>query len=488
MFPSALFHQMGVNGKVSGGIFAINEIPDAIAIVHGAVGCGYHYRYSARTRNYPVSNLLSSNLKEMDIVLGGEQQLYNTIISAYEKLNPSLIVIVPTPVSDIIQDDLFAVAKRANALIDGKVIVSKSELFSHRDKNYSKKRLKMLSEQNVTDPKSLDIDIIGCGYSEVLCALVEQVMKPCDIALKTVNIETIAWGVHGNQILDEIASTLEKVGVKVNAYLPSASSSVIETMPSAELNIVRRNHWAKKMRDKFGTPFLELQSNGRYDGITGVCNFYRDIGNVLDVSSDMENIISYEHANVLRSTDMARKYIGSHKVYMITNSLSNLPTTLKIYKETYNLNIYGVCVNMTDQAIKNSDLHGDMLKKLVARAEMGAKIYYQDIEIKLNLDIDKIKNECSSCDFIIGTENPYYECFEKPILSMSHDPLSLSFASVIRSINAMEFSMKTAKTHSKMILNKMDFTLEYYPLIEEKNIIASRQMWNKMWLQRGEHI
>ena len=63
LYPSSILHAYGVNGKISGSVGAIGEIGgNVVAVLHAPVGCGYHYRYSARRRHQPFYPLLSTNL------------------------------------------------------------------------------------------------------------------------------------------------------------------------------------------------------------------------------------------------------------------------------------------------------------------------------------------------------------------------------------------------------------------------------------------
>ena len=486
LFPSAIFHQMGVNGKVSGSIFALEEIPNAVAVVHGAVGCGYHYRYSARTRNSPNFRVTSSRLEEYDIIFGGESKLLDTILAVYEQEKPTLIAIVPTPVSDIIQDDLRQVAKDAMERCGIPVILSKSELFSHRDRNYARKRLKKLAEQKMGDTKSLDMDITGCGYSETLCALVEQVMQPQTVEALTVTIESIGWGVRGNQLFAEMEETLALTGVRLVNYFPAATLQDIKTMPRVALNIVKRTHWAKTMREKFGTPFLEIIGT-RYSGLLGIGRFYQDIGNVLGISEEMAKVVAEKTQWALAETHSERISIAKYKVYLITSSLSNLPYLLKRYQESYQLQVVGCMVHMTNQAMSNSAIDDVLLATLLDKARESAKMYYPQLEVKINLSDTELCQACQNADVIIGTTNHCYEALGKPLVSTSDEEASLTFESYVRSVKDLAYRLTHAKCHGAMILNKMSFQKEYFPLLDEHSLIAGRKMWSTMWLERGSN-
>jgi len=68
-------HQFTPSGKAAGAIYAIGSIKDAIPIVHGSAGCGFHYRYVCRRSHHPAYELQCTDLEEQDIVMGRAEKL-----------------------------------------------------------------------------------------------------------------------------------------------------------------------------------------------------------------------------------------------------------------------------------------------------------------------------------------------------------------------------------------------------------------------------
>lgn len=141
MYPSVLLHTFGVNGKVSGSVGAAGEMGGSVlTVLHGPRGCGFHYRHSTRRRHQPFYPLLCSDLTKSEIVYGGAEKLRRTVEAAYRRYRPTLILIIPTPVSDILNEDIRAVAEelRRRGI---RVAAVQSELFSHRDKSYARRHV-----------------------------------------------------------------------------------------------------------------------------------------------------------------------------------------------------------------------------------------------------------------------------------------------------------------------------------------------------------
>lgn len=258
MYPSTQLHSFGVNGKISGSVSAIGEMGNGIiGVIHGPMGCAYHYRYSVRRRHQPFYSLLSSDLTEQDIIFGGEEKLRQTILDAWQRYHPRWIFIIPTPVSDVLNEDIQSVA--AELRREGiPVTAIQSELFSHRDKNFNRNRLKELSLKKITGDNRLELELKGCGFTEALYSLVEQVMQPQEKLPRSINIETINWGSEGRMVLREMEEFLSRCGISVNCWIPSSDMAQLAAAPAAELNLVRRVRWARRMKEKFGTDYIHI--------------------------------------------------------------------------------------------------------------------------------------------------------------------------------------------------------------------------------------
>ncbi|MFQ8760960.1 MAG: nitrogenase component 1 [Intestinimonas sp.] len=86
-----------------------------VVILHGPRGCGFHYRHSARRRHQPFTLCCAPTSPEREIICGGADALRRTVSEAWDRYRPALILIVPTPVSDILNEDIRAVAEASHA-------------------------------------------------------------------------------------------------------------------------------------------------------------------------------------------------------------------------------------------------------------------------------------------------------------------------------------------------------------------------------------
>lgn len=484
MYPSTLLHTFGVNGKISGSIGAVGEMQDVIPIIHGPRGCGFHYRRSARRRHEPFYQVISTDLQEKDIIGGGEEKLRKTILETWERYHPKLLVVVPSPISDILNDNICAITTELRG--QGIPVAGiQSELFSHRDKNFSRKRMQQLANQKIGGGPLPEPEVKGCGFVEILYTLVEQVMEPQEKIPHSVNIETIGWG-GGSQVLREMQGFLNECGIVVNTWVPSASYEEICRAPRAELNIIRRLRWAKRMKQKFGTDYLQLDTDGRYAGLEGICTFYRDVGQALHM--DLEQQILAARERTLEQTKAAREILSWIETGVISRSIAGAPFLLKRYVEGYGLKVKYLMIVLTPEARQNFAMTAEMEEKLLNRVRDAAALYSPETEILLNPDNETLDRCFSAVDALVGTGDFTLENRGVPIIHDRNETESLSFESYVRTVHRLAQRLESRQVRSELLLGKMPFESRYYPLYENENGLAAKEMWSRMWLRRKEEL
>lgn len=102
----------------SGARVVLNPVKDAYHLVHGPIGCAsytWDIRGSLTSGSDIFRTSFSTDLREKDIVFGGEKKLTTIITELMENDNyqPEVIFIYSTCVVGVIGDDLKAVARRA---------------------------------------------------------------------------------------------------------------------------------------------------------------------------------------------------------------------------------------------------------------------------------------------------------------------------------------------------------------------------------------
>ena len=144
-----------------------------------------------RSGQSPVYELECADLRNNDVIFGGEKKLTALLQKVEREQKPEIIFLLPSVVSDIINDDLAGLACSLQPQFKAKLVPITSQVFSHMDKSNGRKVLREKACQKQKQKFSSSAVYPGCGYVEVMDALVEQVMEPQRVQPRSVNIEPL---------------------------------------------------------------------------------------------------------------------------------------------------------------------------------------------------------------------------------------------------------------------------------------------------------
>lgn len=242
-----------ISGSVSqracvycGARVVLNPITDAVHLVHGPIGCA-SYTWDIRGSLSSGADLyrysFSTDLRENEIIFGGEKKLAAAIDDLVNKYHPPLVLVYSTCVAGIIGDDLEAVC-RAAARRHGITV--------------------------------LPVESSGFAGSKS-----EGYRAACDVLMRimTAGENPIAGSRQGLNYLGDynlagevwiIQSYLRRMGVVLNvAFTGDSSFEAIKEAPSASFNIVQcagsMGYLAKQMQQRFGIPFYHVSFLGLQD-------------------------------------------------------------------------------------------------------------------------------------------------------------------------------------------------------------------------------
>ena len=244
-----------VSGAVSqracvycGARVVLNPITDAIHIVHGPIGCAsytWDIRGSLSSGEELYRNSFSTDLKEEDVIFGGEKKLEAAITEVVGKYQPKLIFVYATCIVGVIGDDVEAVCRRMSAKFHIRVIPVKSPGFSGN--------------------KSV-------GYKLACDAIMELLTPHKQPKGKGINI------LGDFNLAGELWIVMEYIRrMKIPVIATITGDAAYETLikaPAAELNIVQcagsSTYLAKRMEEEFGIPYIKVSFYGIEDTISSL--------------------------------------------------------------------------------------------------------------------------------------------------------------------------------------------------------------------------
>ena len=235
----------------------LNPITDAFHIVHGPIGCAsytWDIRGSLSSGSDLYRNSFSTDLREKDVIFGGEKKLIAAIDEVVEKHHPKLIFIYATCIVGVIGDDVEAVCKHAEEKHNIRVIPVKAPGFS--------------------GTKSL-------GY-KMACNAIMQLIRPHRDIPKQLGVNILGdFNLAGEMWI--IKDYLKQIGINVISTITGdASYETLLKAPSAQLNLVQcagsSTFLAQQMEEELGIPYIKVSFFGIEDTTSSIMNTAYAIG------------------------------------------------------------------------------------------------------------------------------------------------------------------------------------------------------------------
>lgn len=256
----------------------LNPITDAIHLVHGPIGCAsytWDIRGSLSSGEELYRNSFSTDLKEEDVIFGGEKRLAAAIDELVSKYSAKLVFVYSTCIVGVIGDDLEAVCKGAAERHGIQVIpVQSSGFIGNKSAGYRAAcdaLLRLIKpEHDQVEQKPLTVNYLG-----------------------DFNLAGEAW------IIDNY---LKQIGIEANVtFTGDATLEKLKSAPTASLNIVQcagsMNYLAKKMHSEWGIPFTNVSFLGIQDTGESLRKIAQHFGDA-EVMAKTEAFIAESRAQV----------------------------------------------------------------------------------------------------------------------------------------------------------------------------------------------
>lgn len=484
MKPFTNLHRLGVNGKQSGSLAAIQEIPNAVTVMYGPRGCGFHYRNTVRVRSGPVPNLECADLADQDVIFGGERKLQKVLREVDARNHPEIIFILPTVVSDVINDDIFGIVQEIQPEISAKLVVVKSQAFSHMDKTVSLRNMAERAKQNCKQ-KFSGADYRGCGYVEVMTALVEQVMEPQTKDPSSINIESFLWGYGGTEKLQRMEKLLARMGIRVNTFFPTAPMERIRSAPAAALNLVRRRKWAMAMEEKFGTPYLHVADMSQWHGLDGMRELYETIGERLGILEQVKSVLAEEEERIKPALVALQERFYGHSFCLIVNGISAIPDTIKCYEKDFGIPLKHILLIPNPNFQRDFSIDSALMDRLYQRIWEAMELYGCKARLTVNPSPEEMQRVMDESEFLICGRHPRYARFGKPIIPTFLDRDVFDYDSFVEVIENLADRVRPKEPPKHLLLNRMEYDPVFYPLrSDDTNTLASKEMYTRMWRLR----
>ncbi|WP_188398193.1 nitrogenase iron-molybdenum cofactor biosynthesis protein NifE [Sporomusa sp. GT1] len=291
----------------------LNPVTDAIHLVHGPVGCAsytWDIRGSLSSGSELYRNSFSTDLREQDIIFGGEKKLAGTIDDLVAKYRARLVFVYSTCIVGVIGDDLAAVCKAAAVRHNIEVIpVESSGFIGNKSAGY---RAACEALLKIIDP----VDRHDAAASFAINYLGDF------------NLAGEAW---------IIKDYLARMGIKVNAvFTGDSTSATIKQAARVSLNIVQcagsMNYLAGKLQELYGIPYRQVS----FLGVEDTAQSLRSIADAMgggEIRAKAEVLIRQETDRVMPVIKQYREKLAGKKAAVYVGGGFKAISLIKQFRE-----------------------------------------------------------------------------------------------------------------------------------------------------------
>ncbi len=234
-------------------------IADALHLIHGPIGCAvYTWDIRGALSSGPELHRFSfsTDIREKEVIFGGEKKLYHSLIELIDKYNPAAAFVYSTCIVGVIGDDVEAVCRRVEKEKGIRVLPVQAEGFRGSKKD---------------------------GYRIACEALFKLMGTPDDKSVNKKSINILGdFNLAGEVWI--LKDYYRKMGVEVIATITGdARVDDIRKAHRASLNVVQCSgstiYLAGMMQEKYGIPFIKVSYFGiedMSDALYKIAEFFKN--------------------------------------------------------------------------------------------------------------------------------------------------------------------------------------------------------------------
>lgn len=323
-------------------------LKDTIQMIHGPIGCAYDTwhtkRYPSDNDNFQLKYVWSTNMKEKNVVFGGEKQLKASILEAFKEMpHIKRMFVYTTCATALIGDDPKAIAKQVEKeLGDVDIFVVECPGFA-----------------GVSQSKGHHVLNIGWINEKVGTVEPEITSEYTVNLIGDYNIQGDAYVLH---------SYFERLGVQIVAdFTGNATYDECRSMHRAQVSVVNcarsAGYLANELNKRYGIPRLDVDTWG----FSYTAEALRKVGVFFGIEDRVEALIEEEMEKYKAKMDWYKERLTGKKVAIWTGGPRLWHWTKALEDD----------LGMTVVAMSSKFGHQEDFEKVISRGNEGA-IYIDD--------------------------------------------------------------------------------------------------------------
>jgi nitrogenase molybdenum-iron protein alpha/beta subunit len=317
-------------------MFTLLTVRDAVSIIHAPIGCtgsgacmnifsrmGQVVRGEGRITN---ARWVSTDLRESDIIHGGEQKLRTTIRAVEDRYHPKAIFVFTSCASGIIGDDVAGVVRETQEVVKARIALSQCEGFK--------------------------TSVWASGFDAAFHAITDYLLEPRNEKDPDL-VNVISPLTVGKFDEIELERLLGELGLRANFVPCFATVDALQRTVSAALTATTcatyGQYLAQELTSRYGVPHTkELMPLG----IENTDRWLLQIAETLGKTEQARALIEHEHQALAGQLEPIRAKLRGKRVFVSAGQARAL--TLSALAAEFGFEIVGVTVYHYDQVIADS--------------------------------------------------------------------------------------------------------------------------------------
>ncbi|GAB6178741.1 nitrogenase iron-molybdenum cofactor biosynthesis protein NifE [Desulfotomaculum defluvii] len=291
----------------------LNPVTDAIHLVHGPIGCAsytWDIRGSLSSGSELYRNSFSTDLKEQDVIFGGEKKLAQAIDELVAKYPSKVVFVYATCIVGVIGDDLEAACKAAAERHQIEVIPVQSSGFAGNK---------------------------SAGYRAACDALLRLIQRDKSTVVPQRNTLNYLGDFNLAGELWIIKDYLKQIGVTVNvAFTGDSNYQALKNAPNASLNIIQcagsMIYLAERMKDLYKIPYQNISFLGLEDTAESLRKVASHFANP-EMMTKVEELVQRERVRVEPELEWYRQRLQGKKAAIYVGGGFKAISLIKQFRE-----------------------------------------------------------------------------------------------------------------------------------------------------------
>jgi nitrogenase vanadium-cofactor synthesis protein VnfE len=275
----------------------LSGIRNSILLTHGPSGCAFGVKQAYKLTNSrnsaaPYEPVVSTNIKQNQIVYGGDRELRSALLEVDAKYKPEIIFVATSCATGIIGDNVDSIAAQIQPKLHAKVMAIHCEGFAGEYRS---------------------------GFDLVFREITKLMDAPTDESRAAlagyVNIVGAKMGPERSEVdtdVKELVRLIEGIGGKVHSVIAgNCSLEELQSAPSVAVNCALCLDLGyaigSAMQDAFGTP---LNSTILPYGIAATERWIRGAAKYLDKTAEAETLMQREYAAVQEEYEQVKSHLA----------------------------------------------------------------------------------------------------------------------------------------------------------------------------------